>query len=56
MDHIILINTGFSSKEQLDNYNSWTNDDYLDLALAKEAYKGKMSSKRVERILMNGKF
>tara|TARA_B100000925_G_scaffold138828_1_gene104055 strand:- start:195 stop:968 length:774 start_codon:yes stop_codon:yes gene_type:complete len=47
-----IINTGFSSKEQLDNYvNSWTTDDWI--ALAKEAHKGKISAKRVERIMSN---
>ncbi len=45
-----IINTGFSSKEQLDAYNnSWTTDDWI--ALAKEAHKGKISNRRIERIM-----
>ena len=45
-----IINTGFSSKEQLDAYNnSWTTDDWV--ALAKEAHKGKISNRRIERIM-----
>ena len=45
-----FIVTGFSSKEQLDAYNkSWEEGKWL--ALSKEAYKGKMSSRRVTRYL-----
>lgn len=45
-----FIITGFSSKEQLDAYNkSWEEGKWL--ALSKEAYKGKMSSRRVTRYL-----
>ena len=45
-----FIVTGFSSKEQLDAYNeSWEEGKWL--ALSKEAYKGKMSSRRVSRYL-----
>ena len=47
-----IINTGFSSKEQLDAYNnSWTTEDWV--ALAKEAHKGKISDRRIERIMNN---
>ena len=47
-----IINTGFSSKEQLDAYNeSWTTQDWV--ALAKEAHKGKISNARIERIMGN---
>ncbi|MFL2628435.1 MAG: hypothetical protein ACJ0OQ_01560 [Candidatus Marisimplicoccus sp.] len=47
-----IINTGFSSKEQLDAYNnSWTSEDWV--ALAKEAHKGKISDRRIERIMSN---
>ena len=47
-----IINTGFSSKEQLDAYNnSWTTEDWV--ALAKEAHKGKISDRRIERIMSN---
>jgi len=47
-DYFII--TSFSSKEQLDAYNkSWEEGKWL--ALAKEAYKGKMSSRRVTRYL-----
>ena len=45
--HYIII-TGFNSKEQLDNYKSG-NVNYLDLAV--EAYKGKMSSRAVTRMM-----
>ena len=42
-----IINTGFSSKEQLDAYNeSWTTQDWV--ALAKEAHKGKISNARID--------
>ena len=45
-----FIVTGFSSKEQLDAYNtSWEEGKWL--ALTKEAYKGKMSSRRITRYL-----
>lgn len=45
-----FIITSFSSKEQLDEYNaSWQRGDWL--ALAKEAYKGKMSSRKVTKYL-----
>jgi len=45
-----IIFTGFNSKEQLDAYNnSWTAGDWL--ALAKEAHKGKISNRRIERIM-----
>lgn len=45
-----FIITGFSSKEQLDAYNkSWEEGKWL--AFSKEAYKGKMSSRRVTRYL-----
>ena len=47
-----IINTGFSSKEQLDAFNkSWADGDWLDLAI--EAHKGKISARRVERIMNN---
>ena len=47
-----IIMTGFSSKEQLDAYNnSWTSEDWV--ALAKEAHKGKISDRRIERIMNN---
>ena len=47
--HYIII-SNFSSKEQLDAYNkSWADGDWL--GLAKEAYKGKMSSRAVTRFL-----
>ena len=47
-----IIMTGFSSKEQLDAYNnSWTSEDWV--ALAKEAHKGKISDRRIERIMSN---
>ena len=45
--HYIIV-TGFNSKEQLDNYTSG-NVNYLDLAV--EAYKGKMSSRAVTRMM-----
>ena len=47
-----IINTGFSSKEQLDAFNkSWADGDWLALAI--EAHKGKISARRVERIMNN---
>jgi hypothetical protein len=47
-DYVIL--TGFSSKEQLDNYNqSWANNDWLPFA--QNVYKGKMSKRSVLRIM-----
>jgi hypothetical protein len=45
-----IINTGFSSKEQLDAHDkSWADGDWLAVAI--EAYKGKISARRVERIM-----
>jgi len=45
-----IINTGFSSKEQLNGHDkSWADGDWLALAI--EAYKGKISARRVERIM-----
>ena len=47
-----IINTGFSSKEQIDAFNkSWADGDWLALAI--EAHKGKISARRVERIMNN---
>jgi hypothetical protein len=46
-DYFII--SGFSSKEQLDAYNSNSSDKWL--SIAKEAHKGNLSSRRVERIM-----
>ena len=45
-----IIFTSFDSKEQLDGHDkSWADGDWLALAI--EAYKGKISARRVERIM-----
>ena len=46
-DYFII--SGFSSKEQLDAYNSNSSDTWLEIA--KQAHKGSISSRRVERIM-----
>ena len=46
-DYFII--SGFSSKEQLDAYNGNSADKWL--SIAKEAHKGSISSRRVERIM-----
>ena len=46
-DYFII--SGFSSKEQLDAYNCNSSDTWLEIA--KQAHKGSISSRRVERIM-----